>query len=144
MIVAQNQIIRPGKFISTTMQLDKTILKFLEVAKSGVKEDIDTIYTEYVSILLDTLEKNGEERQLHRAMAAADSNIGYMSGYMSNEDGAKMREVFGTPHPLFGYGSPSAEEAFDIGMRMASGDKPEIKELPNKRKWDSKRGVIIV
>lgn len=144
MIVTKAEILQPGKFINKEMPLAETIHKFLEVAKSGIKENIDLIYTEYVSLLLNILEDEGKERQFHYTMAVADSNIGYLSGYLSDEGGAIIRNTFKTPHPVFGYGSPSAEEALDAGMKMADEGIPEIKILPNNRKWNSKTGVIIV
>lgn len=47
----------------------------------------------------------------------ADQNIGYMTGYYSNEQAAKILELTDTSHPVFGKHQFRPEQAFEIGLR---------------------------
>ena len=46
----------------------------------------------------------------------AMSNIGYCSGYYSNERMARIQDIFNASHPVFGRTIPSAKEAFEAGI----------------------------
>jgi hypothetical protein len=41
-------------------------------------------------------------RQYRAETPHADSNIGYLSGYYSPEEGARIRDWFGVKHPVLG------------------------------------------
>ncbi len=49
----------------------------------------------------------------------ARQNIGYISGYYSQETAEKIMKIFKTAHPIFGTKRPEPEEAFEMGKRMA-------------------------
>lgn len=51
----------------------------------------------------------------------ADENIGYLTGYFDPEIAAKMRKLFGVRHPVFAFGTPTAEEAFEAGLKLSEG-----------------------
>lgn len=49
----------------------------------------------------------------------ADANAGYVTGYLDPVTAERLREWMGTPHPVFGMKSPTPEEAFAAGVRLA-------------------------
>lgn len=57
--------------------------------------------------------------------AAADVNIGYLSGYYSPQEAQRIMDWFEVSHPVFGRGTPSNEEALAkgiaLGMSMIGG-----------------------
>lgn len=70
---------------------------------------------EFVAIYRDYLTVPEEDKD--RVLA---SNIGYLSGYSSPEQGAKIRAVFEMAHPIFGTKTPeSAAEALAAGAGLA-------------------------
>lgn len=48
-----------------------------------------------------------------------DENIGYLTGYFSQETAEEMRKLFGVVHPIFGTRSPTTKEAFQAGKNLA-------------------------
>lgn len=46
-------------------------------------------------------------------------NIGYFSGYYGPKEMQRIQKIFNTIHPIFGPAIPSAEEALEIGKKMA-------------------------
>jgi hypothetical protein len=47
----------------------------------------------------------------------AESNIGYLAGYLSKEEAIKIFELFHVTHPIFGDTWPTPEEAFEMGQK---------------------------
>src|SRR6185503_5793688 len=47
------------------------------------------------------------------------ANIGYWSGYCSDETAQRVLRLYKTEHPVFGRRRPTAEEAFAAGVTMA-------------------------
>ncbi len=47
------------------------------------------------------------------------ANVGYFSGYYSNEKADEIMRVFKTAHPIFGTRHPSAEECMKMGVKWA-------------------------
>jgi hypothetical protein len=47
------------------------------------------------------------------------SNLGYFAGYYDDETMARVNRLFRTTHPIFGGTTPTAEEAFQAGVKMA-------------------------
>ena len=50
-------------------------------------------------------------------------NLGYYAGYYDNETRLRVEKLFSTSHPIFGpatSGTPTAEEAFEIGKILGS------------------------
>lgn len=41
----------------------------------------------------------------------ADSNVGYLSGYLDVETMAKVQRMFGAPHPIFGSADTDKENS---------------------------------
>lgn len=52
-------------------------------------------------------------------MSVVRSNIGYVAGYCDQKTADRIYRVFSVSHPIFGRSHPSAEEAFQAGMRAA-------------------------
>jgi hypothetical protein len=52
----------------------------------------------------------------------ADSNAGYVTGYLAPDEGQRLREWMGAAHPIFGMTSPTPEAAFEGGKRWALGE----------------------
>lgn len=59
------------------------------------------------------------------AEGVVNSNLGYFAGYFSNETRERVERLFHCSHPVFGSikenGSPTPEEAFEMGMALAAG-----------------------
>jgi hypothetical protein len=54
--------------------------------------------------------------ELYRAECEyADSNIGYLTGYMDSDTMRGMQKLFSVSHPVFGDGVPSPQKAFNAG-----------------------------
>ena len=54
-------------------------------------------------------------------------NLGYMAGYYDRSFSAKVRDLFGALHPVFGdlaANPPTAEQAFEAGKQWAT--KPRL------------------
>lgn len=51
------------------------------------------------------------------------SNLGYYAGYYSPEVGKRVNRLFGAVHPIFGTKTPTPEEAFEAGRKMAEDSK---------------------
>ena len=49
----------------------------------------------------------------------ARHNIGYSFGYMNRDEGDRLMDLFGIPHPLFGRSHPTPIEAFNMGKRIS-------------------------
>jgi hypothetical protein len=68
----------------------------------------------------ETREEAEEFMRLYRADCKyADENIGYLSGYYGYTDMARIQDWFGVEHPFFSKETPTPEEAFAAGERMA-------------------------
>ena len=50
--------------------------------------------------------------------ANAEVNIGYLTGYFSEENMRKAQRMFRVKHPIFGDSAPSALEAFKMGHEL--------------------------
>lgn len=71
--------------------------------------------------------KREEQKKFVEAFAKtgkyALSNMGYFSGYFDRKKMLKIQKVFNTEHPIFGKKVPTAEEAFNAGMKLAEASK---------------------
>jgi len=58
----------------------------------------------------------------NEALATIRINLGYMAGYYDRGTSAKVRDLFGAMHPIFGdlaANPPTAEQAFEAGKKWA-------------------------
>ena len=82
----------------------------------------------------------GNSLTQEEAEAIERSNLGYYAGYFSPEHRARVEKLFRCAHPIFGAiatnGSPSAEQAFKMGMERGKQARAEEvkKQLPTI--WD--------
>lgn len=69
-------------------------------------------YIDYTKRFVDNNEAKAEE--------VVNANIGYYAGYGSNDDRARIEELFECSHPVFGpikqNGTPTAKEALKCGI----------------------------
>lgn len=72
-----------------------------------------TDYTEWI------MEKSEEDITIDQAIDVACGNLGYFSGYHPEEKRKRFMEVFGIEHPIFGSKTPTAEEAFQMGVNFS-------------------------
>ena len=71
-----------------------------------------------------TRDEGQEFMRLYRAECKyADENIGYLSGYCDRKTMARIQDLCGVSHPIFGRSTPTPEEAFEAGVRMAQAAK---------------------
>lgn len=80
-------------------------------------------YADWIQSELD--EKGSSES----GMEIAKHNLGYFAGYYSNDVRKRVEKLFMCEHPLFGSieknGSPTAKEAFEIGLELSKKRKNE-------------------
>ena len=50
-------------------------------------------------------------------------NIGYWAGHCDRLKQLEIYQKFGTAHPIFGTHEPTAEEAFELGMKLGKSEK---------------------
>ena len=66
-----------------------------------------------------TKEEAQEFMRLYRAENPyADENIGYVLGYYSPAERARLQDWFGVTHPVFGKSIFAPEEAYEAGRRF--------------------------
>ena len=47
----------------------------------------------------------------------AEANIGYLTGYFTDDECRRIQDLFGVSHPIFGTTIPTLEEAFNAGVK---------------------------
>ena len=80
------------------------------------KEEALEYLTDYSRWIMEKSEKELTEDE---AIDIAASNLGYYSGYYSHEERMVFQEIFGIEHPIFGSKTPTAEEAFQMGVNFS-------------------------
>ncbi len=70
----------------------------------------------YLEDLIEFGMSYGQTRE--EAMSMQKGNLGYFAGYYDNETMSRINRLFRTTHPIFGDTSPTAEEAFEMGVEM--------------------------
>jgi len=99
------------------MTYGETVAKMIEIGsnREQAQEFFDSIvHTYHYDHGLSTEE----------AKSLASGNLGYLMGYAVTEIDVKMWQEIGCLHPVFGdmtKDSPSAEEAFQAGVKVARG-----------------------
>ena len=67
------------------------------------------------------------------------SNFGYITGYLSHERGKQLRQWFNTPHPIFGYRTPSPEQCMRYGKEVAEATNADpnldIEKFAKQKGW---------
>ena len=94
---------------------DLTFSGILSLAmKVETKEEASKFIDNYTQYLTKTGNKSVEE-----AREVAEINVGYWTGYMSNEVGLRVLDLYDIDHPYFGRTRPSPQEALKIGYELA-------------------------
>jgi hypothetical protein len=78
------------------------------------KDEASQYVNDYIEWILTNFQKSREE-----ATEIAKSNLGYWSGYYSHDERLDFQEIFGIEHPIFGSKTPTAEEAFRMGVELS-------------------------
>ena len=74
--------------------------------------------TQYLKDLVEwsmTYHGSSEEE----ALSIHKSNLGYFAGYYDAETIQRVNKLFNTEHPIFGKTTPTFEEAFEAGKKLA-------------------------
>lgn len=82
----------------------------LAIAKTSDGNKAVKFIKEYADLITEETGLSEEE-----AVRKAAENIGYLSGYYSEEDADAIMDVFDIPHHIFGWEHPTPEEAFKKG-----------------------------
>jgi len=81
---------------------------------------------EYFQALVDySVQRHGHS--LAEAARVERANLGYFAGYYDHDTRLRVERLFSCQHPMFGAaknGAPTAEEAFETGVAMASASEP--------------------
>lgn len=72
---------------------------------------------------IEYIEKSNSDIDHDEALRIAKTNIGYITGYYDRETMHRVQELYGAPHPIFGYKSPTATEAFNAGKAMMADEE---------------------
>ena len=87
--------------------------KYGPAMKVETKEEADAYFEECVAHCMTFGKSREDSERIER------SNIGYFAGYYDFETRQKVERLFGAPHPVFGSSQPTAQEAFDAGVKLA-------------------------
>jgi hypothetical protein len=80
---------------------------------------------------------NGMQISVEEATRNQRINLGYYAGYYDHATMKRVNLLFNTVHPIFGSGSVTPQEAFELGKKMATGKLPL--KLPEEKATEPKR-----
>ncbi len=111
-------------------------------SKSDISSDLLKITTEYEAkkYLDDYTEfirfTNENTKSRDDARNIAKGNIGYLAGYLTEKDRARIEELFGVEHPILGsiaeMGIPTADESFQCGLQGITLKQLRVNNIINK------------
>lgn len=84
----------------------------IDIAKTGDKEKAKRYFDALVNYIYNT----DKTQDLEECKKIIHSNIGYWAGYFEHGMLEKVHEVYGSSHPIFGTTTPTASEAFKMGV----------------------------
>jgi hypothetical protein len=86
------------------------------------KQEAEQYLKDYVCWIDARRDELDERSAIVPSIQIAKQNLAYYAGYYGEDVRARVEELFICAHPIFGSikdnGSPTAEEAFKIGMQM--------------------------
>lgn len=88
------------------------------VAEITTQEEADQYLKDFVKYTQKFLDEKPNENGM-TAEEICKFNIGYWSGYSSNETAVRILELFDCSHPIFGKTVPTPKEAFEAGKKLA-------------------------
>jgi len=101
---------------------NKDILTYGEalgpVADIVDQEEADQYLKEYIKYTQKFLDEKPHEEG-KTAEEICKINIGYWSGWCSNETAERILKLFDCSHPIFGKKVPTPKEAFEAGKKLA-------------------------
>jgi hypothetical protein len=85
----------------------------MKITDKSVAKKYLNDYSEWI------LDKSENQISRDEATDIAKSNLGYWSGYYSHDERLNFQNIFDLEHPIFGSKTPTAEEAFEMGVNFA-------------------------
>lgn len=96
--------------------------KYRPAMEVQTKGEADAYWELCVSHTMKRFGKTREEAEI-----VERSNIGYFAGYYDSETSARVLDLFGSEHPIFGTRRPSPDEAMMAGVVAAVNSRPKKK-----------------
>jgi hypothetical protein len=105
------------------------VTKIREAIMRSISEILNLVTDGFVKTqarAAEIIEEEAADREtfgkvtVEEARAVLLENIGYMTGYMSPEQGDRIMELFNTEHPIWGRNHPTPEEALRLGIEYGS------------------------
>jgi hypothetical protein len=100
----------------------KKVLSYSEIGEPAMKikqrDEASQYINDYIEWIITNFQKSEDE-----ATDIAKSNLGYWSGYYSHDERLDFQEIFGIEHPIFGSKTPTAKEAFEMGVKFSKNNK---------------------
>lgn len=98
------------------------------------QDDADQYFKDYVAYTQRHIDEDVEDQPLS-AEEVVRENLGYFAGYYDGETRTRVERLFACAHPVFGAiaekGTPTPEEAFEMGRELAGKHLSEKKEAEN-------------
>lgn len=85
----------------------------IDIAKTGDKQKAKRYFDALVNYIHVADKKTQSILECEKII---HSNIGYWAGYFEHGMVEKVYEVYGSKHPVFGNTTPTASEAFKMGV----------------------------
>ena len=100
---------------------NKAELTYDEIGYLAMKITDKSIAKRYLNDYSEwILDKSENQISRDEATDIAKSNLGYWSGYYSHDERLSFQNIFDIEHPIFGSKTPTAEEAFEMGVNFAN------------------------
>lgn len=118
---------------------NKTELTYGQILDPAMKiteeEDAKQYLESYISYLIPYVIDNNKDKDdifiYEESVKIAKYNLGYYAGYFDNSTRERVERLFNCSHPIFGSiatnGTPSAQEAFNLGKSLALKKIREVK-----------------
>lgn len=75
------------------------------------------------ALVVDTMAFDSKFKNLESTRKIVLQNIGYITGYMSEEDGQRVLKLFKTEHPIFKGRKLTVAELFKLGLEYGLADR---------------------
>lgn len=99
---------------------NKAELTYDEIGYLAMKIKDKDVAKKYLNEYSNWIMDKSENQISHEeSMEIAKSNLGYWSGYYSHDERLNFQNIFELEHPIFGSKTPTAEEAFEMGVNFA-------------------------
>ena len=92
----------------------------VELAIKGDRKTSKKYFDELVKhcFEMSKIERPHDNVDMEEVTRIVHSNIGYWAGYFEKGTIEKVHEIFGSAHPVFGKETPTATQAFNMGLEL--------------------------